>query len=175
MLSTLGVPYTLRHVNMYSQGVVNVIEAMRQHGVRRLLCVSSTAAEPRYNNGGGFMFEHVLKPLIAGTIGRSTYADQRRMEELLTASGLDWTIVRPSGLFDAERVTGYETTAALVTGKFTSRQDLADCMLRELEEPRFVREAMAVATVSLQPKMIELIMREAFHIEPKRRAPSKSS
>jgi putative NADH-flavin reductase len=173
VLSALGVPYTFRRITVYSKGTGNIIDAMRERGLRRLIVVSSTAAEPRYDNGGGFMFEHVLKPLIARTIGRSTYADQRRMEALVTTSGLDWTIVRPSGLFATERVTDYETTASLVTGKFTSRQDLADSMLRELEQPQYVREAMAVATVSVQPKLSELILREALHIKPTRQAPEQ--
>src|SRR5215469_1479812 len=32
----------------------------------------------------------------------------RKMEEILRGSDLDWTIMRPSGLFDAPGVTDYE-------------------------------------------------------------------
>jgi hypothetical protein len=35
------------------------------------------------------------------------YADQKRMETLVMNSHLDWTIVRPSGLFETEAVTDY--------------------------------------------------------------------
>ena len=51
---------------------------------------------------------HVIQPLVTATIGKTTYADMRRMEELVRASDLEWTIVRPSGLFDAPGVTSYE-------------------------------------------------------------------
>lgn len=33
------------------------------------------------------------------------YADLRPMEALLRTTTLDWTIVRPAGLFDADRVS----------------------------------------------------------------------
>lgn len=50
----------------------------------------------------------VLQSRIAATIGKTTYRDMRRMEELVRGSDLEWTIMRPSGLFDAPGVTRYE-------------------------------------------------------------------
>ena len=38
---------------------------------------------------------------MAGVLGKTMYADMRRMEAAVSASGLDWTIMRPSGLFNA--------------------------------------------------------------------------
>ncbi|MBV8301765.1 MAG: NAD(P)H-binding protein, partial [Candidatus Dormibacteraeota bacterium] len=139
--------------------------AMEAHGVRRLACVSSTAMDHRYDNGGGIMFEKVLKPLIASSIGRTTYTDQRRMETLVSDSHLDWTIVRPSGLFETETVTDYQVTEGFVTGKFTSRLDLADFMLRQLTDSSYVHMAVAIATVSVQPKLAKMLLTEAFHRE----------
>lgn len=162
VLSVLGVPYGRRSITLYSQGMSNIIQAMDHHAVRRLVCVSSTAVDPRYDNGGGFVFERILKPVIAGTIGRTTYADQRRMEELVRASDLDWTIIRPSGLFETADVTDYELTDGFTTGKFTSRVDLAAGMLHLLSDPRSVRKTVALATVSVRPSMLHLLLREAF-------------
>ena len=42
----------------------------------------------------------IFEPVITRTIGKTTYDDQRRMETIVRDSDLDWTIVRPSGLFD---------------------------------------------------------------------------
>jgi putative NADH-flavin reductase len=162
VLSVLGAPYGRRPITLYSGGTANIAHAMSRHTVRRLVCVSSTAADNRYDNQGGFFFERILKPLIAGTIGRTTYADQRRMEAVVSASDLDWTIVRPSGLFETPDVTDYEMTDGYTTGKFTSRVDLAACMLQLLADGRYLRKAVAVATVSVQPRLLQMILREAF-------------
>ncbi len=83
---------------------------MRQQGVRRLVCVSSSAADPGIETDGGLFFNRVLVPMITHTIGKTTYADQRRMEKLVMDSDVDWTIVRPSGLFEAPAVTDYRIT-----------------------------------------------------------------
>lgn len=161
VLSLLGVPYTRKTITIYSEGAANIVDAMHRHGIRRLICVSSTAVDHRYDNGGGFFFERVLKPAIAATIGRTTYDDQRRMEALVAASDLDWTIVRPSGLFDLTDVTNYALTDGYTTGKFTSRLDLAACMLRLMDDERSFGATLAVATVANQPRLFQMLLREA--------------
>lgn len=60
-------------------GTLNVVKAATDAGVRRLVCVSSLAArEPALSAYG---------------------ASKERAERLVTASGLDWTIVRPPGVY----------------------------------------------------------------------------
>lgn len=161
VLSVLGVPYGRKPITMYSEGMANIIRAMQRHQVRRLLAVTSTAVDRRYDNGGGFFFERVLKPLIAVSIGRTTYADQERMETLMRDSGLDWTILRPSGLFKALEVTDFEVTDGYTTGKFTSRLDLAACMLQILDDENSFQKTLAVTTTAVQPRLLQMMLREA--------------
>jgi uncharacterized protein YbjT (DUF2867 family) len=85
-----------------------------------------------------------------------------RMEELLEASDVDWTVIRPSGLFETTEVTDYRTAEAVINGRFTSRADLADCMLRQLGDDSYLHKAVAVATFSVQPSVLELIRNEAL-------------
>jgi putative NADH-flavin reductase len=162
VLSVLGVPFGRKPITLYSEGIANIIRGAHRQGVRRLICVSSTAVDHRYHNGGGVVFERLLKPLIAGTIGRTTYDDQRRMEALVRASDLDWTIVRPSGLFEVDEVSDFEMTDGYTTGKFTSRTDLAACMLRLLGDQHHTRRTVAVATTAVQPALLRMILKEAF-------------
>lgn len=162
VLSVLGVPFGRTPITIYSAGMENITRAMNHHHVRRLLCVSSTALDHRYDNGGGFFFERILKPAIAATIGRTTYADQRRMEAVVRSSGLDWTILRPSGLFETPSVTDYALTEGYTTGKFTSRTDLAACMLRLLGDEGSFQSTLAIATVAVQPKLLQMLLREAL-------------
>src|SRR2546425_12263106 len=82
VLSTLGVPFSRKPITLYSQGMAHIVQAMNRYGVRRLVCVSSSATEPHYDPQGGFIFEKIIQPTIIRTIGRTTYADMRQMETL---------------------------------------------------------------------------------------------
>lgn len=162
VVSTLGVPYGRKEITVYSQGTANILRAMRAHGVRRLACVSSSATVPHADPEGGFIFERMVQPFVTGVIGRTLYEDMRRMEALVQGSDVDWVIVRPSGLFDTPAVTDYRVAESHVKGHFTSRADLADVLLRQLTDDRFLHKALAVATVSEHPSMLKLIWKEGI-------------
>lgn len=166
VLSTLGVPFSRKKITVYSQGMAHIIQAMKDHGIRRLVCVSSSGVEPHYDPQGGFIFERIIQPAITKTIGRTLYDDMRRMETMVRKSNLDWTIIRPAGLFETPNVTRYQVNEGQGKGKFTSRNDLADCMLRQLTDDRFLHKIATVATVEGQPSILKLIMKEAFQSRP---------
>lgn len=162
VLSTLGTPFTRKPISLYSQGTAHIVAAMHEHGVRRLVCVSSSATYPQPNPDAGFVFEKVLQPFVIGVLGRTLYADLQRMETLVSNSDLEWVIVRPSGLFDTPGVTAYQTAEAHLNSRFTSRADLADCMLLQLNHDQYVRKAVAVATVEVKPSLLKLLWREGI-------------
>ncbi|HEY2176551.1 MAG TPA: SDR family oxidoreductase [Mycobacteriales bacterium] len=162
VLSTVGVPFTRKPITVYSDGTANIVAAMSRHGVKRLAVVSSSATDPHHHADGGFLLNRVMQPLITATIGKSTYADMRRMEELVRASDLEWTIMRPSGLFDAPAVTTYALHEDQAPGVFTSRADLAASLLDQATEMRFLRKAVAVTTSEGAPTLFQMMRREAF-------------
>ena len=173
VLSALGVPYGRTPITLYSQGIAHIMQAMRHTGVRRLVCVSSSSTDPRtrdHDTGGGFIYEKVIKPLVIATIGRTQYADLWRMETLVMHSDLDWTIVRPSGLFETPAVTDYRVAEASIRGLFTSRADLADCLLRQLTADEYLHKAVAVATFSAQPTLFAFLAAELFQRQPRSNA-----
>jgi uncharacterized protein YbjT (DUF2867 family) len=165
VLSTLGVPYGRKKITLYSLGITAILAAMTEHGVKRLACVSSSATDhefARQDTGGGLFFERILKPMIENTMGKTLYDDMRRMEALVRASDVDWTIIRPSGLFATEGVTDYVAGENFLPQRFTSRADLADFLLRQASDTKYVRKAAAVATLSPQPTVMQLIRNEAL-------------
>jgi nucleoside-diphosphate-sugar epimerase len=162
VVSTLGVPFGRSPVSVYSIGVAHMIEAMGRHGVKRLVCVSSSTMAPHPEPQGGLIFRKVMQPYVVNVLGRTVYDDMHRMEDVVRDSDVDWTIVRPSGLFGAGRVTDYEVAADAILGRFTAREDLADCLLRQVEDRTYVGAALAVATVEVQPSMVSLIWREGI-------------
>lgn len=167
VLSVLGTRYSRKPITLYSTATANMIKAMSEHNVRRFVCVSSSVTDPTMRSrdtGGGVVFEKVLKPFIANVVGKTMYADLLTMEQMVIASDLDWTIVRPSGLFDTATVTQYQMAEGFLRERFTSRADLAACMLEQATGDWYVRKAVAVATVAVKPHMVKLILKEAFGI-----------
>jgi putative NADH-flavin reductase len=162
VLSALGVPFTRKQITSYSEGAGNIIAAMSGHGVKRLVVVSSSATEPHHHADGGLLLNQVLQPLVTATIGKTTYADMRRMEDLVRGSDLEWTIMRPSGLFDAPGITAYELHEERAPGIFTSRPDLAAALLDQATSTRFVRKAVAITTSEGAPTLFQMMRREAL-------------
>jgi putative NADH-flavin reductase len=162
ILSTLGAPYGRKQVAVYSVGVRNILTAMERHQVRRLVVVSSSATDPKPYADAGSFFNRVVQPFVVNVLGKTVYEDMRRMEELIRNSEVDWTIVRPSGLFDTDFVSDYELAEDHIAGRFTARSDLAAAMLAQVDDERYVRKILAIATSENVPSMARLIMREAF-------------
>jgi nucleoside-diphosphate-sugar epimerase len=139
-----------------------VLAAMRRAGVERFACVSSSAVEPDPFRQGGAVYRRFMQPYVVDKLGKTLYDDLKRMEASVRDSELDWTIVRPSGLFEHEPVTDYSVAEDHVLGRFTSRTDLADCLLRQASERAFSRKVLAIATVAVQPSMVKLIWNEGI-------------
>lgn len=69
------------------------------------------------------------------------------MEEILRESGLDWTIIRPPRL-TYKPLTGVYRTAYgenLRRGLFISRANVAQLMLRVLDEPESIKQTIGIA------------------------------
>jgi len=162
VLSTLGVPFGKTPVSVYSDGATNIITAMRAAGVKRLAAVSSSAIGPHPKPLGGFVFEKVMQPYVVNKLGKTVYDDMRRMETIVADSDLAWTIVRPSGLFEAPVVSDYAVDVEYVGYRFTARIDLADCLLRQASSDTYARTAIAVATPSAKPSILKLIWQEGI-------------
>ncbi|WP_327269222.1 NAD(P)H-binding protein [Streptomyces sp. NBC_01218] len=160
VLSALGTRFSTSAITTYSASATAITDAMGHHGVKRLLVVSSSIADPEWRPSGAYFFNHVLDPLVNRRLGRTLHEDMRRMEGVIRRTGLDWTFVRPSGLFEHPVVTAYRTAETSADGVFTARTDLAASMLREMDEGRYVRTAMGVITTEVKPSIAKLIWNE---------------
>jgi putative NADH-flavin reductase len=162
VLSTLGVPFAKTPITVYSGGIANIMAGMHRAGIKRLACVSSSAVGPHPEPLGGFIFEKIMQPYVVNKLGKSVYDDMRRMEAMVSDSDLAWTIVRPSGLFEAQAVSEYDVAIDHIGYRFTARIDLADCLLRQALDDTYARATIAVATPSAKPSMLKLIWQEGI-------------
>src|SRR5579883_3185397 len=144
VIAVFGSAYTpTKIVTIYSAGIRNILTAMQKQGVRRLLAVTSGGTNPHYDRNAGFIFSVIIKSII----GRTLYDDMRRMEAAITQSNLDWTIVRPARLIDTPGINSYRLgeTYTLPHGTQTSRADLADFLLQDVQKNQYIHKAVAIA------------------------------
>ena len=139
-----------------ASGTRAIVDAMLATGVRRIVVVSAapvgTVASPgrpnppKHDPGDGPLMRYVMAPLIKAIIPRH-YADLALMEDVLRDSGLDWTSVRPPRLTDKPMTGRYRVAYGrnLRGGVLVSRADVAHLMLRLLDDPESVKQAVALA------------------------------
>jgi len=136
VVSALGVGTPLKHDAGVIAGIEHIVRAMEAHGVRRLIYVSFIGVRES-RHAVGFILRYVAPiPL------RHEISDHEAKESLVRASELDWTIVRPPKLTMRPRTGTYRTGENIRTSApvpLLSRSDLADFILQELEQPRFIR------------------------------------
>jgi nucleoside-diphosphate-sugar epimerase len=161
VLSTLGVRAAREPISTYSRGVTNIVAAMKRHRVRRLTVVSSSGVEPHTYSDGGFLFNRVFLPYVTRVLGKRLYDDMRRMEMVVKESDLDWTIIRPSGLYHLPSVTDYTLVEGHADGRFTARVDLAASMLALLDDHRHLGTTVSVITTVNNPSLLQWMRREA--------------
>ena len=132
---TIGVGVTIKPVTVFSQGTQNVMAAMAEHGVRRLLCITGIGAGDSKGHGG-FLYDRIFQPLLLKTI----YEDKDRQEALIRASDTDWTIVRPAFLTNGPLTGHYRVITDLggITAGKIARADVAHFMLGELADNRYL-------------------------------------
>ncbi|WP_250035002.1 NAD(P)-dependent oxidoreductase [Paractinoplanes maris] len=121
-----------------------IVAAMQQQGIRRLAVVSNSGMH--IDDQDGWFVRSAVKPLV-GRVFRHAYADMGRMEEVVRATDLDWTIVCPPRLTDAGHTGRYRTAINqnVAGGRLIPRADLAEELLRCLTEDRTVRASVSVA------------------------------
>ena len=145
VISVYGVPFSpLKAITVYSRGAANIVAAMERQGVPRYVGVTSGGTSTRPQPGSSAVFEWFVTPVL----GRTHYADQRRQEAIVMASGLRWTIARPALLVDGPATGRYRAEPGyVIPGELaTVRADLAAFLVGALADSRWERQAVAVAT-----------------------------
>jgi putative NADH-flavin reductase len=108
-----------------------ILAAMDATGTKRLVAVSASGFF--VEEGEGFLTGKIAKPLLRRIL-RNNATDTRHMEQLITTSPTDWTIMRPSQLTNAER-RPYKTAMDHYVGPRIARADVADAILNALTDP----------------------------------------
>ena len=138
VLSALGVGKSFKSRNLMQQAAANIVKA----DVKRLIFVSAA--------GVGESFSEVPLPMkiFIRTLLRGIYADKAIADATIRKSGFEWTIVRPVALTDGSRTGQYRAGVHLpLSGIPTiSRADVADFMVHELADRKWIRKTVTIAS-----------------------------
>lgn len=137
VLSALG-PAGLGRSTVQQDGARAVVEAMQRGPVRRLLLVSAAML---FKDAG------LLAAIVRTTILRNVAADCVQAEAAVTASDLDWTIVRPPRLTNGPITRRYAVARGHMPKGATgllSRADVAHFLLDEAERAEHVHQVVGI-------------------------------
>ncbi|TFG70031.1 MAG: SDR family oxidoreductase [Anaerolineales bacterium] len=130
---------SLAKTTIRSEGTANIITAMNDQQIKRLVVISAMGVAESWPTLS------FINKLFFAILLRNTRLDHEKQEALVKKSGLDWTIVRPSGLTDTS-VTGVYATGEnirAVTSKI-ARADVAHFILKELLDNANIRKAVTI-------------------------------
>lgn len=119
---------------------VGALRAMSENGVRRVLVTSAAPI-------GAAGRRKPLSYRIVGWVFQDAHRDLAEMEAVIRASSLDWTVVRPPRLTNGPRTGRYRLAMGenVASGFSISRADLADTLLRLVDDPDAVKQCVGVA------------------------------
>jgi len=131
-----------RQSGLCTIGTRNILEAMKQYGVSRLICLSAWGVGESKDRLP-FVFKHIILPLLM----KEEYEDKEAQEQLIRQSNLDWTIVRPARLTNGPCRGRYRMQASLEFSSQSSisRADVANCMLKQLTSSTFRQKCLEVS------------------------------
>lgn len=143
VIVTLGLanPFGVTPVTLFSEATRHLIAVMERQGPRRLIVVTGFGAGDSRGKGS-IVYEKIFFPLVLSRI----YKDKDVQEDLVKASTLDWTIVRPGLL-----------THGIWTGKprafadpdqwrlgAISRADVADFLVSQIDDMTYLHRTPAL-------------------------------
>lgn len=142
VVSALGSGNSLGSHPALSDGVQNIIRSMDYVGVHRFVYLSMLGV------GGsgkqlGFVDRYIVLPILL----RNVMQDHAREEGLIKRSKLDWVIVRPARLTNGPYTGRYRSGEDVREGALLasiSRADVADFMVKQLTDDRYVHGTPAV-------------------------------
>jgi putative NADH-flavin reductase len=128
-----------QRTTLREDGTRNIVAAMENMGISRLVCLSSLGVGDSRANLSFF-----TKYVIVGIFLRHAFADHENQERIVRQSSLAWTIARPPHLKDGPRTgeyqQGFPPTHRDIRG-WISRADVADFMLKQIRDDTYLRQA----------------------------------
>jgi uncharacterized protein YbjT (DUF2867 family) len=142
VICALGTPSPRRPSTLLRDGTQNLVDAMAQAGVRRLVCVTLLGIGDSAVNTSVFYRQAILRflaPMVPG---------KQAQERVVRGSGLDWTLVRPPRFTGGKPRGDVRVIRDGERGRLghVVRADLARFLVECATEGRYMRQAVAAGS-----------------------------
>jgi putative NADH-flavin reductase len=139
VVCALGAGSELKKTTVRTTGTINIINAMQTNNIKRLIVITAMGVGDSWNTLS------TINKLFFATLLKSSRVDHETQEAAVKESGLDWTIVRPSGLTETPRTGVYDVGEnILATTSKIARADIADLILKELDQNAMIGKAVTI-------------------------------
>lgn len=134
--------------NICEAGTANVVAAMKDASVKRLICITSYGVGDTRDRPS-----KVFKLWFRGLQLLEQLADKEEQEKVVKASDLDWTLLQPVGLTDGAATGRWVASTTGDRRKRTvSRVDLAHFVAQILEGGLYVRETVVLSQLTISER-----------------------
>jgi len=143
VVTAIGSRELRRPTSVQTDSTASIVEAMRLTDVRRLIVVSNSGM---VTDGDGPLTKGLVKPILRRILVHG-WTDMRHMEDVVTASGLDWTIIRPPRLTNRPATGRYRFAINnfLQNSLQISRADVAHFMIHHITDEATHKSTIEIA------------------------------
>jgi putative NADH-flavin reductase len=137
VISTLGVPMKRYEGHAVLDGHINIIKAMKEQSISRFITLATPSVKFEKDKAS---FATVVPSIIAGLFLKQAKDEIVEVGKVVTASDLDWTIVRILAPKDTAFTGKVKVTFGnQKIGFAVSREDIAAFMLKQVTDNTYIR------------------------------------
>jgi len=131
IIVTLGTAKNMKSTTLFSDFAKLIVEINRENKIKIPFIFVTGFGAGESKNYVSWLIKLFLNYLL-----KDVYADKTKMEEIITESNLNWTVVRPGRLLDKELTEKYRVENKLFKGMNIggiNRADVADFLIKQAE------------------------------------------
>jgi len=146
VFSALGAHSPFRNEDVLPRAIPMVVHGMQQMGVRRIIALGSAGALPSSLDRQPALLRWFVQKIVFTSVMKWPVYEQIVQYDVLSRSGLEWTMVLPPMLTNSRAKGAYRIDGeALPAGSsHISRSDVADFMMQQLTSRDWVGRGVYV-------------------------------
>jgi len=143
IIVTLGTSRNMKATTLFSDFAQLMVEIHKENKIDSPFIFVTGFGAGESKNYVPWLVKIFLKYFL-----KDVYADKTKMEEIITNSDLNWTVVRPGRLLDKELTEKYRIENKLFKGINVSginRADVADFLIKQAEKQTELKKYIAIS------------------------------
>ncbi|TRZ78569.1 MAG: NAD(P)-dependent oxidoreductase [Chitinophagaceae bacterium] len=143
IIVTIGTVKNTKATTLFSDFATLMLEINREHKIKVPFIFVTGFGAGESKNYVSWLIKLFLKYLL-----KDVYADKTKMEEIITESDLNWTVVRPGRLLDKALTEKYRVENKLYKGiniGGINRADVADFLIKQAENQTELKNYIGIS------------------------------